>query len=479
VASHIYVIGVGASPDRVHLFTEAVAAQSNLDVLVDPSAGGDADYSEFYYDAALVVLAWGGHLNEDDSRRASHQIDWAFRRGLKPMVVVKLDLHVVFPEELTGTPIIDLGNWTGGDSPELTRLVHQLEEIVSFRLSGMHQDPLPPQFVDDMGYFIGEMSQLETILHRLKEVMHRGDVPMADLEATLWEIGDTYRVLKAAIDQFMAAGFGSQGMDRDAFLRLERGKLKETIHNSRAHCGRIGIRYSRQGGIQQTLKSLLNEKIINKDLLDLADSTFRRLAISDFDMLAAMDELGNNLSLEARSIVNLLVSGQEELARQRAIQARERLLPLEDKVDAAVARFKEIESSIGYAEDRAPKTGGIHVHIETFNWGGTYYNSNVVIAEVIKNTVIRASAPEVPTELRGYLSDLAKAIGEISTKLPDDEAELAGEDLETLTEQAISAQPKWAKFERAAKGLTDVATKMAAAGIPIIDLINRVRNLVS
>jgi hypothetical protein len=55
------------------------------------------------------------------------------------------------------------------------------------------------------------------------------------------------------------------------------------------------------------------------------------------------------LKNESRVIVNLLLAGQDQAARQRIIAGRQRLQPLEDDLASALAELQQIEASIGYA----------------------------------------------------------------------------------------------------------------------------------
>ncbi len=71
------------------------------------------------------------------------------------------------------------------------------------------------------------------------------------------------------MQQFFAAGLSTSGKDAEAYVFLDRGTLAETNHNGRAHCLRIGARYSREGGIRQALESWASTEV-----LTVADQTF-------------------------------------------------------------------------------------------------------------------------------------------------------------------------------------------------------------
>jgi hypothetical protein len=77
------------------------------------------------------------------------------------------------------------------------------------------------------------------------------------------------------------------------------------------------------------------------------------------------------------------------------------------------------------------------------------------------------------------LTDLHKAVAELSTKLPDDEALLAARDLKDLTDQVASGRPKEVFWKRAAKGLLEAANKVGGVGLTVVDLVTKVTALLS
>jgi hypothetical protein len=181
------------------------------------------------------------------------------------------------------------------------------------------------------------------------------------------------------------------------------------------------------------------------------------------------------LTIEARHVVRLLLAGQERAARQRIAQAREVLLPLEDELDAALEAFQEIEASLGYAEDTRIKTEAVHVSIQSIHIGGDVVNSNVVAANTIERSALTLrAASALPEELKAVLTELHKAVGELTAALPDDEAELAARDLEELTAEATSGSPRPAFWRRAVDGLLAAAREVADVGSPVVDLVTKV-----
>ncbi|MEX5258321.1 hypothetical protein RCG71_18570 [Kocuria sp. CPCC 205281] len=472
MASRIYVKGLGTSSDRVRLLIEALTNHRDFEVFVDPSVGGAAD-SDFYHNAAAIVVVCGNLLNGDTSY-SNNWVLYDLEYGSRPMIFAKIDPGVVLPDKLSKLSVFDLTGWTGGENSELAQLMNRLDYIVDHQLPYLFVQSLSPWVVKGAESAVDHIGELMTALRRLDVVLAEDDVQMQALGKTLRELGETYRVVKSVVEQFFAAGLNPDGIDGEAYARLERRRLAETIHNGRAHCLRIGARYYREGGIRQALESRADAEI-----LAMADETFHELTISDHDMLAKMDLVGEGVTHESRAVVTLLMSGQETAARRRILQARDLLLPLEDKLDEAVARFMAIEASLGYAEDRAVEKEGVNVTIGTVNINGNNENCNIVVANLIKETELMVVAPGVPNDLREYLTNLEKAVAELTTRLPDEAAEYAASDLKELTKQATSDRPNKLLLARAADSLINMAKSVAEIGLPVIDLVTRVVELLN
>jgi hypothetical protein len=426
------------------------------------------DY-ELEYSAACVVLAWGNLGAERVPSAASADV-----RSWLPVVIVAVDPEVVLPDELQDLATVDLGEWAGDESEEFTRLVEMLVRLLDHRLSKIPGQLLGPGVVRQAEMAVEQVSEMVSAVHRLDDVLGRNNPQTQALSATLRELGATYRVVKSSIETFFAAGLGPDGIDGRAYAFLERGTLAEAIHNGRAHCLRIGARYYREGGIRQELASR-----VDSDVLASADSTFEELTNSDHDMLAAMDMVGKALTAESRAIVVHLLTEQEQLARRRLLDARELLLPLEDRLDTALFAFQKLEASLGYAEDHAEDRGVVQVSIKNVNIGGGNVGCNIVVAELIKESTILLGSPGVPAELRRYLEELHKAVAALTTTLSDDDALLAARDLKDLTDEATSEKPRTALWQRAANGLLDTAKRVADVGAPVVDLVNKVVALLS
>jgi hypothetical protein len=63
-----------------------------------------------------------------------------------------------------------------------------------------------------------------------------------------------------------------------------------------------------------------------------------------------LEDIGDILSNESRVIANLLLVGQDVIARQRIRDGRVKLGPLDDNLSIAMRDLQEAEAFLGYAE---------------------------------------------------------------------------------------------------------------------------------
>lgn len=468
--AHIVIASAGAAPERVRQLVDGLV-RHGLGVVLDPTAGGQPYIGDFSFSAAAVVIVWGAGPPMGNALSLAERA-----AGWSSLIPVKLDANATFPASADALHAFDLSGWDGGDNGEFERLITRLQALVEHPVSTPEGWALDdPSAVVGPRHAIAALQELTGRVGRLVEVLAGDARHTQQLRETLHEIGGTYRVVQEAIAAFVAAGLKAEGVDRAAFAKLERAGLASVIRNGRGHCTRIGARYFMVGGMRDALTAAASAEFIA-----MADQTFATLTQSDMDMFAAMDRVGETLTTEARHIVRLLLEGQERAARQRIAQAREVLLPLEDDLDAALAAFQEIETSLGYAEDSPIETEAVHVSIQSIYIGGDAVNTNIVAAHTIENSAISLSAATgVSEELKAFLTELHKAVGALTAALPDDEAELAAGDLEELTKQAMSGSPRPAFWRRAVDGLLAAAKKAADVGGPVVDLVTKVAALLA
>lgn len=305
----------------------------------------------------------------------------------------------------------------------------------------------------------------------LGEVLSADDEHSEAVRETLAEITGTYRVVKSAIESFAVAGQGMSQQRGGGFAALAHGVLADSIHNGRAHCTRIGIRYEKTGGLHDALEGRLP-----REHLASLDKTFERLANADGDVFSAMDSVGQSLTTEARLIERLLLTRRTQQADEEFARAMDRLAPLEEALDRAISDMRNVSVTLGYAEKGAQEETA-YVTNQTITIHGSVVNSAVVAADRIEDSAIKVGAAEISDELRSTLVDLHKAVAELTSRLPDDEAALAARDPEDLTRDATSPSPRPAWWRRAMDGLISAAKAVTEAGIPVIELVTKVAAL--
>lgn len=479
---HVFVISIGSS-DRLDLLIDQVA-RSGIDVIVGlrgdeaiPPTGS----LHMMDTAAAIVLVVGDPPAPDqvDPGRDGHAGQLA-ERALTAGLLVPVRLgQAAFPALSGRLAPVDLHDWTGGRHPELDRLVRVLHRFVARRHGRLFQNTGYnlgyPWLVERSQQMVSELRDLTRRAGQLGDLLLDDNRHTSDLITALDEVGVTYEAVNTALAQFMSAvrdtGTGT-AIDHAAYHRLARQSLLEQIHNGRGSCTRIERIYARVGGLREALQA-----VASPELLAEADHVFGQFATADGDLFARLEELGETLTNEARTIEGLLITGQEDAARQRIIEAAQRLRPVEESVIRARRELREIQDRLGYTRSTTTMEVAT-VNFRTISISGGVFHAPVMIADRIERTVITAaSAPTA--ELAAALTNLAEAVATMSATLPEDEAELAAHDLEEVTNLATSGENKPARWRRAIDGLLSAAKRAADAGAPVVDLIAKITQLVS
>ena len=182
-------------------------------------------------------------------------------------------------------------------------------------------------------------------IRTISGILIAGNGPVEDLLGALKEVHRTYVALSEAIERFIAPAIKGK-IDIKPYLEMERGRLVRLIKNNRGHCTRIAEYYFRVGGLRDWLKPQL--ELNHPEQMIKVDQAFIMLGNADDDLFAALDQVGHVLTEEAGAIASLILAEQEPLARQRILQGRAKLLPLEADLSKAMDELQQIESSLGY-----------------------------------------------------------------------------------------------------------------------------------
>jgi hypothetical protein len=103
----------------------------------------------------------------------------------------------------------------------------------------------------------------------------------------------------------------------------------------------------------------------------------------------------------------------------------------------------------------------------------------VATAEKIENSFNKAAAADAPGELKAKLEELARAVAEMTRELPPEKAEEAARDLETLTEEATSENPRRRWYELSAEGLVEAAKAVGESAGPVIKTVKAILALLA
>jgi hypothetical protein len=386
-------------------------------------------------------------------------------------IVVRLDADGAVPHDLDDLAAFDLSSWSGGSSATLDALIDNLSELWQQR-----DAPPPPwgtlaEVARGAQHGVTELRSLTDDLRPLKGVLAGRSSEAELVEDTLREIAATYRVVKLAVTNFIAAGLGPNGIDGGGYASLRHGVLRQAIKSGRAHCGRIGTRYEMVGGLRDQIEGRVSD-----DTLALLDEAFETLASADVDVFEAMEYLGDALTRESGAIVRLLLAGREDLARQRITDAYAALEPLEEALDDSLAALQELEASLGYAEPTSQDRGTTTYHTETninTTFTGPVTGSQLAIGQ-IQNVHQVVDAAPIGGELKELLAKLATATEALVDRLPSEDAELAADDLDRLVAEASADRPRPGFIRRAADGLLNAAKMVGDVGVPVIELVTKI-----
>ncbi len=93
---------------------------------------------------------------------------------------------------------------------------------------------------------------------------------------------------------------------------------------------------------------------------------------------------------------------------------------------------------------------------------------NQVAADTINNSFNKIAKSDAPTELKEHLEKLNAAVKEMIQRLPEAEQKQAAQDLQTLTDEALSEKPRRKWYELSADGLIEAAKTVGEIAAPVI-----------
>jgi hypothetical protein len=188
-----------------------------------------------------------------------------------------------------------------------------------------------------------EVRNMVRKLASLTEVLVLNGKPVDDVNRALKEVKKTYDVVNKSIIKFLAP-LGKNRLSLKPFIEIERGVLDNLVKRGHGHCTLIETHYKKYGGLRDTVAPLLKVE----ELVEL-DEIFSKLGTADGDLFLEMTGIVNILTEESKVIANLLLGDQHEIAKQRLLENRIALEPLEKNMNEAFSELQQISQTLGNA----------------------------------------------------------------------------------------------------------------------------------
>jgi hypothetical protein len=103
--------------------------------------------------------------------------------------------------------------------------------------------------------------------------------------------------------------------------------------------------------------------------------------------------------------------------------------------------------------------------------GNVSAGRDVIFADRIRDSFNRTDRTQASPELVELLRQLGDAMAVVAEKLPQERAEEAVKDYETLAAEAVKAEPRRKWYQLSVEGLKEAATTVGAFGEPVIKIL--------
>lgn len=271
------------------------------------------------------------------------EVERVKERGI--VVPVKLDRNAQIPLGFDTMQHLDLTRWNGRATKVVEPLLERISKLLarpSRQRTGWNLSN-SQWVVDQSVNATRELRGLSDKVATISGVLIRKRGPVNDVVGTLEEVHRTYDAVSGAINRFLSPVARAGKIKVKPYLDMERGSLTTLIRNNRGHCSRIQEYYIRVGGLRDWLEPQFTPKE-----LESVDEAFRKLSTADGDLFAQLEQIGVALTEEASEIAGLLLSGQDDMARERIVEGRNKLIPVERELAVAMSELQQIESSLGH-----------------------------------------------------------------------------------------------------------------------------------
>jgi hypothetical protein len=181
---------------------------------------------------------------------------------------------------------------------------------------------------------------------------------------------------------------------------------------------------------------------------------------------------------------NIVSDGEREILLTRLSTVRKSLLlkveNLTKQSDAFRGNILQIIGSNNQVISGQNAKNTMKTQSINFGDGNVFHGDvqlNQVAAEAIQNSFNRVSNSDIAKEMRDALSILSQQVAELCNQLPETEQKRAAQDLETLSNEALSASPRKKWYELSAEGLVEAAKTVRSLAEPIAESVKVILGL--
>ena len=149
------------------------------------------------------------------------------------------------------------------------------------------------------------------------------DIAALKLGQALDEVAKTLQVVDGAAASYLSLGIDQGALEKSSalLLHIEGGKLATDVENGLGHCHRIWE-------IHNTYLDKWFSKVLSPDEYRSMRQVFDRLGNADMDLFHELGNVARTLQNEAEAVLDLVVNGQKDNARDRVLSSLPSLRPL-------------------------------------------------------------------------------------------------------------------------------------------------------
>jgi hypothetical protein len=239
------------------------------------------------------------------------------------------------------------------------------------------------------------------------------------------------------------------------------------IHLIRLHAEREGLKEVLRRIGRQQLALATNKSDYIQSYLNSAVTLLERRERFGFDQSALIDS--------AKYLVDFVAPGERATILAELQSARLNIVKKVVRLTDKSTEGASIANVFDGATIGSLTIGRIEMKSIRFGDNTTVMGDfTVTVAEKIENSFNKAVQSGVPDALKEQLKSLSTQVAEMVQKLPAKDAEDAARDLETLTHEAISPQPRKKWYSLSGEGLISAAKTVGAIAGPVITTVKAI-----